>query len=210
MWSPQFTMLNRAKNVGGLAGGGQHGRCAALQRGDLGGHIVIGGGSGDGCRNSRWPPGQKLAHVLAGRVLEGGGLDNRDLPGLAVAGGVASLDTGGFDAIAHGCVLLSGLERKTAFVPKNLSLRRKPIKTSAVPLKLRRPHGPAPLMGSNKPLCSRRGIHGDGPTGRNTAHRTPAVRSHRTWRPLPPAHTARRLSEGAGLRPSPSSLWKIL
>ena len=44
---------------------------------------------------------EQLAHVLAGGVLEGGGLDNGDLPGLAVAGGVAPLDADGFDVIAH-------------------------------------------------------------------------------------------------------------
>ena len=111
--------VEQGEKVGSLAGGGQHGGGAALQGGDLGGHIVVGGVLEAGVEIAAGLQVKKLAHVLGCGVLEGGGLDDGDLPRLAVAGGIASLDTGGFDAMAHGCALLSGLGTK-----KRLSSQR--------------------------------------------------------------------------------------
>ena len=47
---------------------------------------------------------KQLAHVLAGGVLEGGGLDDGDLAGFAVAGGIAALYAQGIDAVFAGLI----------------------------------------------------------------------------------------------------------
>ncbi len=88
--------------VGRLAGGGEHPHGPALQGGDLGRHGVAGGVLQAGVEVALGLQVKELAHVLAGVVLEGGGLDNGDLPGLPVAGAVAPLDADGVDAVGHG------------------------------------------------------------------------------------------------------------
>ena len=47
---------------------------------------------------------KELAHVLAGGVFEGGGLDDGDLAGFAVAGGIAALYAQGIDAVFAGLI----------------------------------------------------------------------------------------------------------
>ena len=105
---PAGADVEQGEEIGRLAGGGEHGGGAALQLTDLGGHVVVGGVLEAGVEIAAGLQVKELAHVLTGGVLEGGGLDDGDLPGLAVAGGVAPLDTFRFDAvIAHGVLLLS-------------------------------------------------------------------------------------------------------
>ena len=85
--------------VGRLAGGGEHGRSASLHVADLGGHHIVGGVLKPGIEISAGLQVEELAHVLAGGVLKGGGLDNGNLPRLSVAGGVAPLDAFGVDPV---------------------------------------------------------------------------------------------------------------
>ena len=81
--------MNNGEEVGRLAGRGEHGGGAALQLADLGGHIVVGGVLEAGVEVAVGLQVKELTHVLAGGVFERGGLDDGDLPGLSVAGGVA-------------------------------------------------------------------------------------------------------------------------
>ena len=112
--------VEQGEEVGRLAGGGQHGRRAALQGADLGSHIVAGGILKAGVKIAVGLQVKELPHVLAGGIFKSGGLDDGDLPGLAAAGGVASLDADGFrTVIAHSCVLLSDFRNeKNGFRPK--------------------------------------------------------------------------------------------
>lgn len=88
-----------------LARRGQHGRRAAFQRGDLGCHMVVGGVLQAGIKIPGSLQIKQLAHIFAGGVLECGGLNDGNLPGFAVAGGISSLDADGFNALlAHGGV----------------------------------------------------------------------------------------------------------
>ena len=88
--------------VGRLAGGGEHGGGAALHVADLGRHHVVGGVLEPGIEIAAGLQVEQLAHVLAGGILECGGLDNGDLAGLAVARRIAALDALGIDGvIAH-------------------------------------------------------------------------------------------------------------
>ena len=95
MWSPASQILNRAKEVCGLSAGGKHSGGAAFQLADLFGYHVAGGVLQAGIEIAVCLQIEQLAHVLAGSVLEGGGLDDGDLTGFAVAGGVAALHTDG-------------------------------------------------------------------------------------------------------------------
>ncbi len=100
--------VKQGEEVGRLAGGGEHRRRTALQRGDLRRHIVVGGFLKPGVEIAVGLQVEQLAHVLGGSILEGGGLHNGDLTGLTVAGSVAALDADGFDfLIAHDFELLS-------------------------------------------------------------------------------------------------------
>ena len=88
--------------VGRLAGGGEHGGGAALHVADLGRHHVVGGVLEPGIEIAAGLQVEQLAHVLAGGILECGGLDNGDLAGLAVARRIAALYALGIDSvIAH-------------------------------------------------------------------------------------------------------------
>ena len=80
---------------GRLAGGEQHGSGASLQGADLGRHGVVGGVLEAGIELAAGLQIKQLAHILAGGILKGGGLDNGDLAGFAVAGGVTALHTDG-------------------------------------------------------------------------------------------------------------------
>ena len=88
--------------IGCLAGGGQHGRRAALQLRDLLRHVVAGGVLEAAVEIALGLQIEELRHIGAGVVFEGGGLDDGDLAGLAAAGAVAALDADGLDVVAHG------------------------------------------------------------------------------------------------------------
>ena len=92
---PCLAEIEQGKEVCGLSAGGEHGGSAALQLADLFGYHVAGGVLQAGIKIAVCLQIEQLAHVLAGGVLEGGGLDDGDLTGLAVAGGVAALHTDG-------------------------------------------------------------------------------------------------------------------
>ena len=92
---PALADVEQGQEVGGLPAGGQHGGGAPFQGGDLAGHGVAGGVLQAGVEVAVGLQVEQLAHVLAGVVLEGGGLDDGDLAGLAVAGGVAALHADG-------------------------------------------------------------------------------------------------------------------
>ena len=83
--------------IGRLAGGGKHGRRAALQGRDLGRYRVVGGVLQPGVEVAAGLQVEEFAHVAAGSVLKGGALNDGYLPGLAVAGGVARLHAFGSD-----------------------------------------------------------------------------------------------------------------
>ena len=80
-----------------LAGGSQHCGGAAFQRTDLRGHGVTGRILQAGIEIAGGFQIKQLAHVLAGVVFEGGGLDDGDLAGFSVFRRVAALDAYGFD-----------------------------------------------------------------------------------------------------------------
>ena len=150
--------VEQGEEVSRLTGGGQHGRRAPLQGADLGGHGVTGGILEPGVKIAAGLQVKELAHVLAGGVLEGGGLDDGDLAGLAAAGGVAPLDTGSLDPIVtHMRSPFNCLERKKQPSSQRMFFETKAVLASAVPLKLRRPHGPTPLSeSSNSSALTRR------------------------------------------------------
>ena len=77
--------------VGSLAGRGQHRGSAALQGADPRRHRVIGGVLQPGIEITGGFQVKELAHVLAGIILEGGGLDDRDLAGFTVFRRIAAL-----------------------------------------------------------------------------------------------------------------------
>ena len=106
--------IEQGKEIGRLARRGQHSRRAALQRGDLGRHKIVGGVLQAGIKIARGLQVKQLAHILAGGVFERGGLNDGNLPGFAVAGGISSLDADGFNALlAHdgGSPFLPALEK---------------------------------------------------------------------------------------------------
>ena len=77
---------------GRLAGGGQHGRGAALKRGDLGRHHIVGGVLQSGIKISLRLEVKELAHILAGVIFEGRALNDGDHSRLAVFGFISRLD----------------------------------------------------------------------------------------------------------------------
>ena len=90
-----LTEIEQRKEVGGLTAGRQHGGGAAFQLADLFRHHVAGGVLQAGVEVAVGLEVEQLAHVLAGSVLERSGLDDGDLAGFAVAGGVAALHADG-------------------------------------------------------------------------------------------------------------------
>ena len=91
--------VEHGEEVGRLAGGGEHSRRTALQRGDLCRHVVAGGILEPGIEIPTGLQIKQLAHILAGVVFEGGALNDGDLPGLSVPWGIAALDACGFDLV---------------------------------------------------------------------------------------------------------------
>ena len=88
--------IEQSKEVGRLAGRSEHSGGAALQLGDLGGHIVAGGVLQAGVEIAAGLQVKELAHILGGSIFEGSALNNGDLAGLAAFGAVACLDGQGF------------------------------------------------------------------------------------------------------------------
>ena len=88
--------IEHSHKVGGLTGGGQHGGGAALKGADFGSHRVTGGVCQPGVEVALGFQIEELAHILGGFILEGRALDDGELAGLAVAGGVARLNAQGF------------------------------------------------------------------------------------------------------------------
>ena len=85
--------------VRSLTGGGQHAGGAAFQRRDLCRDGVIGRVLQARVEIAARLQVKKLGHLVAGGIFEGGGLDDGDLPGLAVSGRVARLYALGADAL---------------------------------------------------------------------------------------------------------------
>ena len=88
--------------VGRLAGGGEHGRSAPFHVADLGRHMVVGGVLQPGIEVAAGLQVKKSAHILAGGILKGGGLDDGDLAGFSISRSVATLYAFSVDLIlAH-------------------------------------------------------------------------------------------------------------
>lgn len=79
--------------VGRLPGGGEHCRRPPLQRADLCRHVVVGGVLEAGVKIPAGLQIEQGPHGLSGGVAEGGGLDDGDVAGLPVAGGIPPVDT---------------------------------------------------------------------------------------------------------------------
>ena len=94
---PGIGNVEHGVEIGRLAGTGQHGGGAALQGADLRGDGIAGRVLQAGIEIAGGFQVKEFAHILAGIVLEGGGLDDRDLAGFSVLRRVAALDTDGFD-----------------------------------------------------------------------------------------------------------------
>ena len=86
-----FAEIEQGKEVCSLTAAGQHCGRAAFQLTDLLSHKVAGGVLQTGIEVAVCFQIKQLAHILAGGILKGGGLDNGDLAGFAVAGGVTAL-----------------------------------------------------------------------------------------------------------------------
>ena len=85
--------VEHRQEIGSLTGGGQHGSGAALQSADLGRHSVTGGIGQPGVEIAVGLQVEELAHILGGCIFKGRALNDRDLPGLTVPGGITSLNT---------------------------------------------------------------------------------------------------------------------
>ena len=101
--------VKNSVEVGGLSGGGEHGCAAAFESRYLCRNIVVGGVLQTAVKIAGGLKVKKLAHLGAGSIFESGALDNGDLAGLTVAGGVAGLHTFGTDFVfCHNLSLLTG------------------------------------------------------------------------------------------------------
>ena len=118
---PDPRNVENREEGGRLPGTGQHGGRAALQLADLGRNGVAGGILQTGIKIAAGLQIKQLAHIFAGSILKGRALNNGNLTGLAVPGGVAPLHAFCFDLkITHG--KFSFLKRKRL---KAKALRRK-------------------------------------------------------------------------------------
>ena len=98
--------VEHGEEVRRLARRGEHGRRAALQRGDLRGHSVVGGVRQARVEVAGLLQVEQTAHVLRGVVLPRGVLVDGHLARLAVAGTPAALHAGRSDGFGHGGLLL--------------------------------------------------------------------------------------------------------
>ena len=92
------------KEVGCLAGTGQHTGGAALQFGNLGGDGIAGGVLQAGIKITAGLQVKQLAHIVGAIIFESGALHNGNLAGFAVAGGIAALYAQGIDAVFAGLI----------------------------------------------------------------------------------------------------------
>ena len=118
--------VEQGKEVGGLTTGGQHGGGAALQLADLLGHKVTGGVLQAGVEVAVGFQVEQLAHILAGGIFEGGGLDDGDLAGLAIAGRITALHT---DGITVHCNILLYWVCPNSTIPRRSTCLRRGIET---------------------------------------------------------------------------------
>ena len=88
--------IEDGEEVGSLTGRGQHSGGTALQGANLGSHMVAGGVCQTGIEIAVGFQIEQLAHILRGGILESCALDDGDLAGLTIAGGVTGLDAKGF------------------------------------------------------------------------------------------------------------------
>ena len=118
--------VEQGKEVGCLTAGGQHGGGAALQLADLLGHKVTGGVLQAGVEVAVGFQVEQLAHILAGGIFEGGGLDDGDLAGLAIAGRITALHT---DGITVHCNILLYWVCPNSTIPRRSTCLRRGIET---------------------------------------------------------------------------------
>jgi hypothetical protein len=117
-----FAEVEQGKEVCSLTAGSEHSGSAAFQLADLLSHKVAGGVLQTGIEVAVSFQIEQLAHVFAGGILEGGGLNNGDLAGFAVAGGVTALHTDGitihttysFTGFVHIAQFPAGVQRPPA------------------------------------------------------------------------------------------------
>ena len=93
--------IENSKEVRGLAGRGQHRGSTAFHGADLRGDHIVGRILKAGVEITGSLQVEEFAHILAGVVLEGGGLDDRDLAGFSVPRRIPGLDTERFN-VRHG------------------------------------------------------------------------------------------------------------
>ena len=96
--------VEQGKEVGCLAGTGQHTGGAALQFGNLGGDGIAGGVLQAGIKITAGLQVKQLAHIVGAIIFESGALHNGNLAGFAVAGGIAALYAQGIDAVFAGLI----------------------------------------------------------------------------------------------------------
>jgi len=121
-----LTEVEQGKEVGCLTAGSQHGGGAALQLADLLGHKVTGGVLQAGVEVAVGFQVKQLAHILAGGIFEGGGLDDGDLAGLAIAGRITALHT---DGITVHCNILLYWVCPNSTIPRRSTRLRRGIET---------------------------------------------------------------------------------
>jgi hypothetical protein len=90
--------IKYGKEVCRLTRGGQHSGRAALKSSDACGNGVAGGILETGVEVARCLKVKELAHILAGGIFEGGGLDDGNLSRLTVTGSITALHTLGFNS----------------------------------------------------------------------------------------------------------------
>ena len=96
--------VEQGKEVGCLAGTGQHTGGAALQFGNLGGDGIAGGVLQAGIKITAGLQVKQFAHIVGAIIFESGALHNGNLAGFAVAGGIAALYAQGIDAVFAGLI----------------------------------------------------------------------------------------------------------
>ena len=129
MWSP----VEQREEICRLTGGRQHCRRSAFERADLCRYHIAGRILQARVEVALRLQIKQLPHCLAGVIFERGRLDDRNLPRLPRARGVARLNTVGLDVLlkfAHGCLLLSTLSFVLRKVRQNfLHGRKQPVCT---------------------------------------------------------------------------------
>ena len=114
---PDVAQVEQRKEVGCLAGAGQHAGGAALQLGDFGRHRVAGGVLQAGIEVAAGLQVEQLAHLVGTVILERGALHNGNLARFAVSRVISALHTQGVDGIllAHTFPLLLHIGRPAPY-----------------------------------------------------------------------------------------------